>query len=465
MKNIIFIIIFTGVSIISNAQTLEEYLVMGAENNPSLRSSFSHYNASLQRVAQAGALPDPQLSMGIFLEPMPRFIGNQVAEFSVMQMFPWFGTLGAAENEAALMAKARYESFNELKSTINYEIKSTWYALYLLQKEIDITEENIEILKTLEQIVINRYKTGSSKESNSSAAPMRQERQTSPSGSSSSMNNMGMGNPGSTQTSASSTNMNAGMTEMNTGSSMVDVIRIQIEINELNNSLIILNNNLHHLLIRFNELLNRDLNNKIAIPDTMTPLELPLSISQMQDSIRKNNPMLLMLAREEEAYMAQARMNRKMSFPMIGLGLQYSVFQPRPGSESMMNGRNMLMPMVTVGIPLWRKKYTASVREADFSREGTVEQRRNAENELMVGYEETIVDYQNAQRSIEFYQQQLNLSQQALNILTVQYTTSGSNFEEVLRMQQQLLSYKLSILDAVVDLNVAVAMIERLMGR
>jgi hypothetical protein len=47
----------------------------------------------------------------------------------------------------------------------------------------------------------------------------------------------------------------------------------------------------------------------------------------------------------------------------------------------------------------------------------------------------------------------------------VQYSTEGSNFEEVLRMQQQLLDYRLKYLDALIDGNIAVAMMERLMGR
>jgi outer membrane protein TolC len=57
------------------------------------------------------------------------------------------------------------------------------------------------------------------------------------------------------------------------------------------------------------------------------------------------------------------------------------------------------------------------------------------------------------------------LANQALNILIVQYSTEGSNFEEVLRMQQQLLDYRFKYLDALIDVNISVAMMERLMGR
>lgn len=465
MKNILSIILLIGFNFISISQTIDDYMKEGATNNPALKSSFSEYNSALQRIPQVGALPDPEVSFGIFTEPMPRFVGNQVAQISVMQMFPWIGTLGSAKNEASLMAKAKYEQFNELKSSINYEIKTTLYALYLIEKEIEITKENIEILKTLEQIVINRYTTGpASGERTTSGTSMSSDVSGTSGGSSGSMDNMNNQSAPAVK-SGTQGNMNQNMGEMKSGSSMIDVIRIQLEINEINNSLILMYNNRHHLIIQFNKLLNRDLNANVVIPDTLLPLDIPVPISQIPDSIKENNPMMNMLVWEEEAYSEQERMNRKMGFPMFGLGLQYDIFQPRPGNDIMMNGRNMLMPMVTVSIPLWRNKYSSSIREAGYLREGISNQKIEVTNELMVGYEEALIDFQDAYRRIELYQKQLNLSQQALNILTVQYTTSGSNFEEVLRMQQQQLSYRLSVLEAVVDSNVTVAMIERLMGR
>lgn len=394
-------------------QSINEYLILAAESNPALKAKFIEYQASLEKVSQVGALSDPQLSFGFFIKPMERYAGDQVAEISLMQMFPWFGTLGAAKNEAALMAKAKYEAFIESKTMLFYEVKATWYALYLLEKEIAITEENIQILQSLEEIAINRFKSG--------------------------------GTSG--------------------GGSMVDVLRVQMETNESKNKLALLRDNRQQLAAQFNKLLNRPSGEVVIMPDRITAPMLPVPVAQIPDSIRQNNPMLKMLKMEEEAFLAQEQMNRKMGFPMIGIGLQYGIFQPRPGNESMMNGHDMLMPMATVSIPLWRKKYNASVKEAGFMREAVIEQRQEAGNQLLVSHEEALKDYRDATRRVELYQQQTVLAQQALNILTVQYATAGSAFEEVLRMQQQLLDYRLRGLDSIVDQNIAIAMLERLMGR
>ena len=79
----------------SQAQTtdsLSHYLETAARYNPSVNSSFALYKASLEKIPQAGAFSDPELEMGFFFKPMEQLSGKQVADFTLMQMFPWFGT-------------------------------------------------------------------------------------------------------------------------------------------------------------------------------------------------------------------------------------------------------------------------------------------------------------------------------------------------------------------------------------
>ena len=130
-----------------------------------------------------------------------------------------------------------------------------------------------------------------------------------------------------------------------------------------------------------------------------------------------------------------------------------------------MNGEDMIMPMASVSIPLWRKKYRASVSEAQYMRQTAVDQGEDLKNQLMADYEEALKNFRDAERKSVLYNKQTLLTQQSLNVLMVQYTTSGSNFVEVLRMQEQLLGYRLKKIDAIIDGNMAVAMLHRLMGR
>lgn len=451
----------------ANGQTLDDYIIIAAENNPNLKSKYFQYQAALERVPQVGSLPDPQLSFGFFVMPMERYMGNQVAEISLMQMFPWFGTLGAAKNEMTFMAKAKFEEFNESKSMLFYEVRANWYALQLLEKEIAITKENIELLKTMEQIALTRFKSGGQSSNNSgSSGNGRSSGNQNSNNSSNGMGGMNMQGQSTTGNPSSRNMPQMGeMDNMGSSGSMIDVLRVQMEINELQNNLALLEDSKIPLTARFNQLLNRDKIEPVIFSDSIMAATIPISLNEIPDSIKNNNPMLKMLEQEESAYIAQGKMNQKMGLPMIGVGLQYDIFQPRANSESMINGRNMLMPMATVTIPLWRKKYTASVRESDFMRQSVIEQKQDVSNQLMVNYEDALKDFKDADRRVKLYQDQTSLANQVLNILIVQYTTEGSNFEEVLRMQQQLLDYRLKYLDALIDGNIAVAMMERLMGR
>src|SRR5690606_36155590 len=82
-----------------NAQSLDEYLIQAAENNPGLKASYARYEATLERTKQPG-LPDPELRIGLFLKPMERYMGNQQADIQLMQMFPWFGSVSTRREEA-----------------------------------------------------------------------------------------------------------------------------------------------------------------------------------------------------------------------------------------------------------------------------------------------------------------------------------------------------------------------------
>src|ERR1035437_9505329 len=134
------------------SDSLLHYLEIAAKNNPTLLQKYNEYQAGLQKVPQVGSLPDPELSIGVFLSPMELLAGNQVADFRLMQMFPWFGVLKHAKDEMGLMAMAKYESFRDAKLQLFFDVQRTWFDLQKLKQNIRISEKNIEILKTLERL-------------------------------------------------------------------------------------------------------------------------------------------------------------------------------------------------------------------------------------------------------------------------------------------------------------------------
>lgn len=455
IKKITLTLLFFSSVIISGAQNLDDYMKIAAENNPGLKSKFNEYLAALERIPQAGALPDPQISFGLFIMPMEKYMGDQIFEVSVMQMFPWIGTLEAAQNEYAYKAKAKYEDFNQAKSELFYQIKVTWYALYLLEKEIEVTKENVELLKSMEQIATIRFKSGGQTGKDNIMTGASDKKTKSTNDAEKILDNMRSGT-----SNMKSVAQQSGMAS----GGLIDVLLIQLSINELKNNIELLKERKIPLEARFNQLLNKPLNENIVLPDSLSLAEMPVVSGEINDKIQINNPVLKSYVHKEAAFVEMRNMNRKMGLPKFGIGLQYNIFRPRQNSESSMNGKNMLMPMATVSIPIWRSKYNASIREAEFLRKTILEKKTDMSNMLEVEYSEAINDFKNAERRYYVNQEQISIANQALNIILVDYSTNSAEFEDVLKMQERLLDYKLKQIQAIIDSYIAVAKMEKILG-
>jgi len=389
------------------------YMEMAANENPGLLQSFNEYQAALQKVPQVGSLPDPELSIGVFLSPMELISGNQVADLQLMQMFPWFGTLRTAKDEMNLMAKARYESFMEAKLQVYYEVQQTYYELFKIKQGINILERYLDMMHTIERLTLVRFKSPPS----------------------------GSGN-----------------------SSLSDLYRIQIEIGELENSAALLKNQYTSLVAQFNGYLNRDAISRVFLPDSLAVELLDIPLAAVSDSMLINNPRLGMLQYEQQSLDSRKKMVTKMGYPMIGLGLNYTVINKNVMSASTMNGKDMVMPMVTVTLPIYRKKYTAMQAEADLLKSAKAHDYTASVNSLKTQYYQAVQLYQDAQRRIVLYINQGILADKSLDIMIKSFTVDGSGLTDIIRVRQQALDYNNKKIEAVTDFNTAVAWLKLLMA-
>lgn len=469
-KKLLLSFIVLCVSVVAKSQqpadSLMQYLEIAAKNNPVVLQKFSEYQAALQKVPQVGSLPDPEVSAGVFLSPMEILSGKQVADFRLMQMFPWFGVLKNAKDEMSLMANAKYESFRDAKLQVFYDVQRTWYELYKTGQDIRISEKNISILRTIERLALVKFRTasdiggGASSSSMSSGASAQTQ---SASGGSSGMNSMG-GNAGTTLTQPSASMQSSSMGSSSGGSGLADIYRIQIEIGDLENNIALLKNQRSTIIARFNSYLNRPVQSPVAMSDTLRPDTLNTSLLAVSDSMLRNNPMLGMLQYEQQSFDARKKMVTRMGYPMVGLGVNYSLINKSDMSTSPMNGKDMIMPMVTVTLPIYRKKYKAMQTEADLMKSATAQNYIATANNLQTEYYEAVQLYQDAQRRISLYSNQYNLANKTLDIMLKSFATSGSSLTDILRIRQQTLDYEFKQVEAVADFNTAIAWLQRLMA-
>ena len=446
--------------------SLSVYLEIAAKSNPTVLQKFAEYQAALQKVPQVGSLPDPELNVGVFLSPMELLGGNQVADIRLMQMFPWFGVLKNAKDEMSLMAKAKYELFRDAKLQVFYDVQRTWYELNKVKQNIRISEKNIELLRTIERLAIVRFKAvpaanGATPPANRTVSPASSQGSSS---GSSGMNTMGGngGNSSGTSSSQASPMPGSSMGSSSGSSGLTDVYRIQIEIGDLQNNIELLKSQLNTITAQFNSYLNRSPDLSVTIPDTLVSVDFQPSLSVLTDSSFTKNPMLGMLQFEQQSLEARKQMVTRMSYPMVGLGLNYSLINKSEMSTSAMNGKDMMMPMVTVTLPIYRKKYKAMQAEAEFLKSANLQNYNATVNSLQTEYYQAMQLYQDAQRRKKLYADQYQLASKSLDIMFKSFASSGTDLTDILRVRQQTLDYEYRQIEAVVDYNTAIAWLKKL---
>jgi outer membrane protein TolC len=451
--------------------SLIKYLGIAAKNNSAVLQKFSEYKAALQKIPQVGSLSDPELSMGFFLKPMELVSGNQIADIKLMQMFPWFGVLRNAKDEMSLMANAKFELFRDTKLQVFYDVQRTWYELYKVQKDISISEKNIEILKVIERLALVKFRsaplnnTGTTSSNTGTSSASNQAGNAGSSG----MQTMGtgQGNSGSSSSNKPAASMQtASMGSSSGGSGLVDLYRLQIETGEIENNIALLKNQEQSIIARFNSYLNRSPIAPVFISDTLVTDSLGLTLIAVSDSILAKNPMLTMLEYEKLSLEARKKMVRHMGYPMMGVGLNYSIISKTefPMGMPSMNGKDMIMPMVVFTLPIYRKKYTAMQNEAELMKTAASENYQATASSLQTDYYQAVQLYQDAQRRIKLYRNQYQLASKSFDIILKSFSTSSSELTDVLRVRQQMLDYEIKQVEAVADFNTAVAWLKRLMA-
>lgn len=401
--------------------SIQYYLEMAGRNNPKIKSEFLRYQSSLERIPQAGAYPDPTLDIGFFLKPMDIIDGKQVADFTLMQMFPWFGTQKAARTEAAQMAKVAYEEFRLSVNNLFLDVATQWYELSSLQQQLKNSEDNRRSLLQLESLATRKYSSPSS---------------------------------------------NSGSMSSSSGG-MSDVLRVQLEVAELDNTIESIKSEIVAKKSAFNALLNQPSLHHISVPDTIIKTPYVFNVAAVMEQIGRQNPRLLMINEEKLAYEARAEADKKKSYPTVGIGVQYSLINKRsdmllPVSD--MNGMDMFMPMVSISLPLFRGKYKAQQKESELAILSNTERFVDMLNSLEAEVYQIKHELEDAARKIDLYKKQSQLAQTTYRLLIQDFVSGKSDLTNLIQVQRQLLDYTFKEADAVAKYNTVVASIKSLIS-
>jgi outer membrane protein TolC len=147
-----------------NKLSLENALSIAIEDSPRLQEISARYEAAKQRPDQAGALPDPTLTLGLISLPTDSFDLDQEAmtqlQVGIKQPLPWLSKRRLAESSARFDAQATGEELAEARNRLLRDVAQAWWALYFLDHSLAVVAENQQRLREFNQITQSRYRVG-----------------------------------------------------------------------------------------------------------------------------------------------------------------------------------------------------------------------------------------------------------------------------------------------------------------
>ncbi len=406
MKKIILNIIFWLALIsISNAQTLDSLIIKAIDENLEIKILEKEYLAALEKAPQVSQLPDPEIGVGAFPLPVETRLGAQIIRIGATQMLPWKGVLDGKKNLEIAKAKALYEKINASALEVSFQVKQAYFSLYEIEKSQTIISRSLELLEALNQLALAKVESGKA--------------------------------------------------------TAADVLRVQLKTEELKQELTILEISKSNPTATINQLLNREIQTPVVIRDHLSFAIIPFDKNTLMANIEANHPMLRMFELQQEVAQQAIKLNDLNNKPSFGIGLDYIMVNQRKDAEPAHNGRDILQVRASVKIPIYKKRYEAKEREEHLKIAALTDRKTDLSNRFEAAIEQAYVDHQTAQLRVDLYQQQIVITKAAINILQTNYSTQGNGFDELLRLEKELIEYDLKTLKAIIQSHLAKSKIER----
>lgn len=390
--------------------SLRTYIAVAVAANPSLQAKKQTWLASVAGACGEGQLGDPELSVGLFPKAMQHVNGKQIATFSLMQMFPWWGTLKAGRTMMEQQAEVKRQDMRQAEIDLAYDMERQWWAMLATREKIHSIDSKIKLLNDIEKVALLQYK------SPSTAKAAR----------------------------------------------MSDQLRLQAEEERLKEQRESLADEMRLQQRQINITMHRPEDSRLSLPDSIVMQAMP---SVTMSDIEAASPQLMGLDAKDKAYMAQGEKAKGMGRPMIGIGVEY-MLNGSVGNPMMpdMNGQDMWMPMLKVTLPIWRKKTTMAQRSAEIMRQATELDKQSVRDKLRGDYLSVNRKADDERRKLTLYNKEVDILDRTLQLMQAEYANGTTPLTDILQTTREQIDYALKKAEAKAAWNTAVAGMRRLTG-
>jgi len=378
-------------------------------HSPAVEAAYQRWVAAAERAPQAGALPDPRVSLGLFLEEVETRVGPQEARFGVSQGFPWPGLLEKREDAAARAALASWRRFEGVRLEVKRRVMTALHELAYLDRAVAITRENLDLLASFEEVVRARYRVGAGQHP--------------------------------------------------------DLIRVQVELGELEDRLAQLAAMRPAYVAELNAELNRPAGASVAPLGDLEGRVVDADAGALVETARRASAELHALGEEVQRRRELTEAARLEGRPGFVVGLDYIVTGSAVNPNTPGSGDDPVLLTLGVDVPLWRDKYDALVRESIARRMAAVRELDAESNRLSAAVHRAWFDHTDAHRRARLYERTLiPKAEESLRATLAGYRAGDAGFLDVLDAERTLLEFALAAERARADRGVALAELASLVG-
>ncbi len=379
--------------------------------NPSLDIARSAAEAASTRVYPAGALPDPRFRYELSNIPTGDWDLDSTPlsgqQLGLNQHLPFPGLLGRRRDAAESAAEASKEELGDESRQVEAAVERAWVELGFAQRALDVTRENVGLLRQLAKIAEAKYRVGE------------------------------------------------GLQQ--------DVIRAQVALTELLDEELRRESAIRSAEAGLANLL--DLRFENSLPRTTSPHEpAPLpNMAALLDDLEKTSPRLRALAQRVDEAEHRKRVAELEGYPDFDLGVGYRIRQKARGDP--VNGDDFVGASVTIRLPIDRHKWSEHVAE-----QGALLRRSQAEyrmfrSALRDRLRSSYAELERADREIELLEGGLvPQARQSLDSSRSGYSVDKVDFLSLIDSQVRLLNAQLRLERAIADRRSAFAAVEATVG-
>ncbi|MDP1852868.1 MAG: TolC family protein [Candidatus Omnitrophota bacterium] len=388
----------------SQPYTLDSLIKEALTLNPEILSAKNAFESASARIPQAASLNDPMIEFEYDRITADRMLtGKPMKTFSVSQDIPFPTKLYLRAKIASKLAKMAYENYKAKDRDVISRVKSAYSELALIYKAIEINKENKDVLDQLSKTAATRYGAGQG--------------------------------------------------------TQADALKAQVELARVDNELIMLEQKRVTAQAKLNVLLNRDPREDFGIPLVEAAIKFNRTLDDFYRLTLDNNQELKAYRYAIDRGKAAYDLSLNEFMPDFTVKFKQMVDKGR-AEEGAWAG------MIGVTIPLWFfEKQSFGVKEMKSDLEMVKAEYKGKENSVLFEINDAYARAVANKKLIELYETAfIPQAQETVNVAIKGYETEKSDFLTVLDSQRMLINFKLDHYKAILDLRIALADLERIVG-